>query len=54
MYIGADRGDDPNGLLYYLERVFVDSPQRSVRILSHKPSETLDLGFENMHRNWWS
>ena len=42
VYIGTDRGDDPNGLLYYLQRVFVESPQRTVRILAHKPSETLD------------
>ncbi len=40
-YIGADRGDDASGLLYYLERVYAESPQRTVRILAHKPSETL-------------
>ncbi len=42
VYIGGDRGDDPAGLLYYLERVFVESPQQSVRIVSHKPTETLE------------
>ena len=41
VYVGTDRGDDPSGLLYYLQRVFVDSPQRTVRILAHKPSETM-------------
>ena len=40
-YIGTDRGDDPKGLLYYLQRVFAESPQRTVRILAHKPSETM-------------
>jgi hypothetical protein len=41
-YIGADRGDDPNGLLYYLERVFGDSPRRQMRIHSHLPSQAFD------------
>lgn len=41
-YIGADRGDDPNGLLYFLERVFANSPRRQIRILSHSPSQAFD------------
>ena len=42
LYIGTDRGDDPKGLLFFLERVFVDSPQQTVRIRPHKPSDALD------------
>jgi len=38
-YIGADRADDSNGLLCYLQRVFVDTPQRQIRILSHLPAQ---------------
>ena len=30
LYVGDDRADDPAGLLYYLERVFADTPRRSV------------------------
>ena len=41
VYLGTDHGDDPKGLLYYLQRVFAESPQRTVRILARKPSETL-------------
>ena len=41
-YLGSDRGDDPDGLLYYLERVFVDSPRQTVSIVARKPSEPLD------------
>jgi hypothetical protein len=33
LYIGSDRADDPAGLLYYLERVFHDTPRQSVRIV---------------------
>jgi Mg-chelatase subunit ChlD len=39
--IGNDRTDDPAGLLYYLERVFHDTPRRSVRIRALSPSEPL-------------
>jgi hypothetical protein len=49
-YIGADRGDDSEGLLYYLERVFADSPQRQIRILAHSPSETIDANAKNPPR----
>ena len=48
VYIGTDRGDDPNGLLYYLERVFVENPQRTVRILAHKPAEALVWDSKNV------
>ena len=41
VYVGNDRPDDPAGLLYYLERVFHDTPRRSVRIRTLAPSELL-------------
>ncbi len=47
VYIGGDRGDDPDGLLYYLQRVFLDSSRRTVRILASKPSEPLDWNSRN-------
>jgi hypothetical protein len=49
-YIGADRGDDPDGLLYYLQRVFADSPRRQIRILSHSPSQAFDSDVKNPPR----
>jgi hypothetical protein len=41
VYVGPSRADDPAGLLYYLERVFHDTPQRSVRVRAVGPDETL-------------
>ena len=41
MYIGADRGDDPDGSSI-TSTSLSDSPERTVRILASKPSETLD------------
>ena len=43
VFLGGDRGDDPDGLLYYLQRVFLDSPRQTVAILASKPTQTLDL-----------
>jgi Aerotolerance regulator N-terminal/von Willebrand factor type A domain len=43
VYIGSDRADDPAGLLYYLERVFVDTPQRTVKIVSQLPGKAFQL-----------
>jgi hypothetical protein len=40
-YLGPDRPDDPAGLLYYLERVFHDTPQRSVKVRALGSTETL-------------
>ena len=34
LYVGKDAADDPNGLLYYLERVVQDTPRRSVRVVA--------------------
>jgi hypothetical protein len=46
LYVGLDAADDPAGLLYYLLRVFQDTPLRSVRIVSKSPAEALVLGSE--------
>ncbi len=43
LYIGTDRAGDPNGLFYYLERVFVDTPRRTVRIVAQLPKEAITL-----------
>jgi Aerotolerance regulator N-terminal/von Willebrand factor type A domain len=43
VYIGVERADDPSGLLYYLERVYVDTPRRGVHIVASKPAETLKI-----------
>jgi hypothetical protein len=41
LYLGPDRADDPAGLLYYIERVFHDTPQRSVRVRALGSNEPL-------------
>ena len=43
VYIGTDRADDPAGLLYYLERVFVDTPRRTIKIVPQLPSKPFQL-----------
>jgi hypothetical protein len=42
LYVGPDRPDDANGLLYYLRRVFEDSPVRPARVVSNRPIESID------------
>lgn len=42
LHIGPDESDDPNGLLYYVHRVFEDSPIRPARVISSKPDEPID------------
>ncbi len=32
LFVGSDRADDPAGLLYYLDRAFLDSPVRRVHV----------------------
>jgi hypothetical protein len=44
VYIGTDRADDPAGLLYYLKRVFSDTPRRTIKIDSQLPSKAVQLG----------
>jgi hypothetical protein len=41
LYIGKDGVEDPSGLLYYLLRVFDDSPPHRVRVLPHSPAVAL-------------
>ena len=43
LFIGDDRADDVSGLLYYLMRVFVDTPRRSVQVIPRPPSATVML-----------
>ncbi len=43
VYIGSDRADDSTGLLYYLERVFVDTPRRTIRIVAQLPNKAVAL-----------
>jgi hypothetical protein len=41
VYVGNDGPDDPAGLLYYLQRVFPDTPRRSVRVVPASPASAL-------------
>jgi hypothetical protein len=41
LYVGADRADDPAGLLYFLERVFLDTPRRKVTVVAQGPAPVL-------------
>ena len=40
-YLGADAPDDPNGLLYYLNRVFDSTPRRTVRVVVNPATSDL-------------
>ncbi|WP_435011486.1 BatA domain-containing protein [Tundrisphaera lichenicola] len=50
LYVGNDAPDDPNGLLYYLGRVFEDSPARTVRVGSKRPGEPIDPSLDRSLR----
>ncbi len=39
LYVGNDAPDDAEGLLYYLGRVFEDTPRRTVKVVAKKPTE---------------
>ncbi len=41
VYLGPDAAEDPAGLLYYLHRVFQDTPRRSVRVVAQAPGVPL-------------
>ena len=43
LYVGDDAPDDAEGLLYYLARVFEDSPRRTVKVVPKKPTDPLTL-----------
>jgi hypothetical protein len=40
-FLGNDSATDPNGLLYFLERAWDETPERAVRIVARKPDEAL-------------
>ncbi|MBA3313612.1 MAG: BatA domain-containing protein [Planctomycetaceae bacterium] len=44
LYVGDDPADDPNGPLYYLERVFQDTAERAVRVVRHSPQDAIQVG----------
>jgi hypothetical protein len=46
LYIGADRADDPTGILYYLNRVYPETPRRIVRVQPVLPTSELVLATE--------
>ncbi len=43
LFLGDDRADDPNALLYYLMRVFIDTPRRTVKVVPRPPSATVAI-----------
>jgi hypothetical protein len=40
-FLGTDAADDPNGLLYFLERAWDETPERAVRVVARKPDDAL-------------
>jgi hypothetical protein len=45
-YVGSDVPDDPAGLLYYLNRVFEDTPRRTVHVEAKSPASALNFAGE--------
>jgi hypothetical protein len=43
LYVGNDSLEDAEGLSYYLSRVFEDTPRRTVKVVSKKPTDPLTL-----------
>jgi hypothetical protein len=43
LYVGNDAPDDAEGLLYYLGRVFEDTPRRTVKVVAKKPTEPISI-----------
>ena len=43
LYLGTDGVDDPNGLGYYLARVFEDTPQRTIKVERRSSMDPLTL-----------
>jgi Aerotolerance regulator N-terminal len=43
LFLGDDRADDTEGLLYYLNRVFIDTPRRTVKVVARQPSAPLAI-----------
>jgi hypothetical protein len=46
LYVGGDAADDPNGLFYYLDRVFQETSRRSVRVVASSPAVAVSWGSE--------
>ncbi len=44
LYVGSDAADDAQGLRYYLQRAFPETPRRKVRLAARKPDEPLTPG----------
>ncbi|ODT98112.1 MAG: hypothetical protein ABS79_06450 [Planctomycetes bacterium SCN 63-9] len=45
LYLGSDADDkidDPNGLLYYVRRAFVDTPRRRVKVVAQAPASAVN------------
>jgi Mg-chelatase subunit ChlD len=43
VYVGNDAPEDAEGLLYYLGRVFEDTPRRTVKVVAKKPTDPLTI-----------
>ncbi len=43
LYVGPDAPDDPDGLLYYLGRVFEATPRRGVKVEARSPAAPLTI-----------
>jgi Aerotolerance regulator N-terminal/von Willebrand factor type A domain len=43
LFIGNDRPDDTAGLLFYLMRVFIDTPRRTVKVVAQPPTAPVVL-----------
>ena len=43
IYVGKDAPEDAEGLLYYLGRVFEDTPRRTVKVVARKPTEAFTI-----------
>jgi hypothetical protein len=43
LYLGSDRPDDANGLLYYLERAFPETPHRIVKVEARSPTDSIEF-----------
>lgn len=40
-FLGTDKPDDPEGLLYFLDRTWDETPERVVRVVARKPDDPL-------------
>ncbi len=54
LFIGDDRADDPNGLLFYLMRVFIDTPRRTVKVVAPSADSRRVVSTRNTRPPWSS